>query len=447
MNASHVVLALMLCCSSALAQKPGPFGLPFDLVAPAPTADKIVYAINSDLSGAFYDPAQNGQGFVVQHIVSNGAPAVLVTWFTYLDGKARWLVGVAPTTSGSSVTVPLSIGSGADFPPRFVPSAAVLQPWGTLTLNLTNKSAGTASWTSSFPGFGNGSMPIVRLTQPVSAYESPANAIAACHSGSWYDPAQSGHGIFIEVLGTAPNRTLLAIWYAYLNGEQRWMTATGPIVGNVATLTANITSGATFPPNFNPAAVVSQPWGTMTFTSQGANNASWSWNSTVTGFGSGSLALTRLTELSGKGCGPSSDAEAARFLTQASFGPTTDSVAQVRSLGYAGWIDQQLATAATLQRPVLEAQVAAHVLVDGRGASFYNTFRIERWFSSAIAGPDQLRQRMAFALSQILVLSDVGALIANPMVVAEYNDILLRNAFGNYRDLLHDVRNWPMPGL
>ena len=449
MKAVIALISLFLasaCISPAQAQKYPPLGLAPEYRAPvSPVTDKIVYAVGADLSGAFYDPAQNGQGFVIQHIVSNGVPAVLVTWFTYLDGKTRWLVGIG-TVSGNSVRTTLSIGNGADFPPRFVPGAAVLQTWGELTLTMANKNSGTASWTSTYPGFGNGAMPITRLTQPVSAFESPANAIAACHSGSWYDPAQSGHGVFIEVLGTAPNRQLLAIWYAYLNGEQRWMTATGPIVGNVATLSANITSGANFPPNFNPASVVSQPWGTMTFTSQGANNASWSWNSSVPGFGAGSMNLTRLTELSGKGCGPSSDAEAARFLTQATFGPNADGVAQARTLGYSSWIDLQLGLSPTLQRPTIEAQIAAQVVVSPLNAQAYRAYRVERWFNTAVTAPDQLRQRVAFALSQILVLSDVGGLDNNPIGVAEYNDILLRNAFGNYRALLSEVTRSPMMG-
>ena len=55
--------------------------------------------------------------------------------------------------------------------------------------------------------------------------------------------------MFVEVLDTAPQRTLLAIWYAYLDGQQRWMTATGPINGDTAVLQANITLGGNFPPN------------------------------------------------------------------------------------------------------------------------------------------------------------------------------------------------------
>jgi hypothetical protein len=368
---------------------------------------KATYSIGADISGTFYDPAQNGHGFVLQQIVSNGQPVLLATWFTYQGGQARWLIGVG-NTSGNEARIPLSITTGGDFPPRFVPAATQIQPWGELVLRFDNKDRGTATWTTSYAGFNNGSMPLQRLTQPASAFESTAGRVAACHSGSWYDPAQSGHGIFTEVLGSGSSRQLLAIWYAYLNGEQRWMTALGPINGNSATLTATITSGAQFPPNFNPSQVVSQPWGTMTFTAVDADRASWSWNSTVAGFGSGSLNLTRLSTLTGSDCGPSSDKDAARFLTQATFGPTGNDIASVRSLGYAAWIDAQIALAPTLQRPTIEQQVAAQVLTDPRNAQFYRAYRLERWFNSALYAPDQLRQRVAFALSQIVVLSEVG---------------------------------------
>lgn len=428
---------LLLCwagwaCASAWAQ------------APAPEA-KTVYALGSDVSGSFYDPAQSGHGFIVEHIVSAGVPALLVTWFTYLDGQQRWLVGVGPI-SGAAARIPLTITTGADFPPRFVPTSVVNQPWGELELRFASKDAGRAIWTTQYPGFSSGEMPIQRLTQPASSYDSTSGQIASCHAGSWYDPTQSGHGVFIEVLGSAPSRSLLAIWYAYLNGEQRWMTATGPISGSSATLTASITSGADFPPDFNPASVLAQSWGTLTFRAVDANHAQWSWNSTLSGFGNGSLNLTRLTSLSGSDCGPASDAEAARFLTQSTFGPTAADVASVRQLGYRAWIEQQQTLAISLQRPVMEQQVAAQVLTDPRGASFYRAYRLERWFNTAIYAPDQLRQRVALALSEILVLSDVGTLEPNPVGVAEYNDILLRNAFGNYRDLIEQVSISPMMG-
>ena len=89
------IIALACCTAAFAADAPR--------VAP-PSATKATYALGSDISGTWYDPAQNGQGFVIQHIVSNGKPALLATWFTYLDGKPQWLIGVGTPYSRPSRT-------------------------------------------------------------------------------------------------------------------------------------------------------------------------------------------------------------------------------------------------------------------------------------------------------------------------------------------------------
>jgi len=138
---------------------------------------------------------------------------------------------------------------------------------------------------------------------------------------------------------------------------------------------------------------------------------------------------------------PASDAEAARFLTQATFGPTTASIAQLRGIGYSQWLEQQLSLPSTKARPYLEA------LEDG-GITVTPSFRIERWLHTAVYAPDQLRQRMAWALSQILVVSDGNSALGNtPIGVAEYGDLLLDGAFGNYRDLLGEVSRSPIMAI
>ena len=141
---------------------------------------------------------------------------------------------------------------------------------------------------------------------------------------------------------------------------------------------------------------------------------------------------------------PASDAQAARFLTMATFGPTAADIALVRQIGYRAWIAQQLALPATLQRPYVETLDKA---VQNPGQAD----RMEAWFANAITAPDQLRQRMAWALSQILVVSDQFAgLNQDPIALAEYYDTLARDsaesidASGrrhapNYYNLIYDV--------
>jgi uncharacterized protein (DUF1800 family) len=73
--------------------------------------------------------------------------------------------------------------------------------------------------------------------------------------------------------------------------------------------------------------------------------------------------------------------------------------------------------------------------------------RRSKWFDNAINGPDQLRQRVTFALSEIFVISEYGPLHRMPLAVASYNDTLAEHAFGNFRDLLEDVTLHPAMGV
>ena len=142
---------------------------------------------------------------------------------------------------------------------------------------------------------------------------------------------------------------------------------------------------------------------------------------------------------------PASDAEAARFLTQATYGPTLAEIARLRTIGYSEWFRQEFNKPATAVRPYMEAVNDAR-LADGQSGVSHNN-RLDRWFHTAATGSDQLRQRAAFALSQILVISDQnGTLGGEPIQVSEYWDILARNGFGNYRELLDEVTWNPSMG-
>ena len=141
---------------------------------------------------------------------------------------------------------------------------------------------------------------------------------------------------------------------------------------------------------------------------------------------------------------PANSAEAARFLTQATFGPVPADITRVMQLGYGEWIEQQLGLSATLSEPTVEAVVNART-AGGQGVG--QGQRLNRWFWQATYAPDQLRQRMAFALSQIFVISDQSSAIGGDVVpMAYYQDLLARDAFGIYRTLLADVTFNPTMG-
>lgn len=138
---------------------------------------------------------------------------------------------------------------------------------------------------------------------------------------------------------------------------------------------------------------------------------------------------------------PRTDAEAARFLTQATFGPTRAEIAHLRQIGYRKWLDEQLndaTTPPTLMLPYLE-QLAANK-VDRINQSD----RRKYWLWQAAVAKDQLRMRMGFALSEIFVVSELE--IRSNTRVADYQDTLARGAFGSYRDLLGKVTLHPAMG-
>jgi len=138
---------------------------------------------------------------------------------------------------------------------------------------------------------------------------------------------------------------------------------------------------------------------------------------------------------------PITISEANQFLNQATFGATLASQQILINLGHDAWIDQEMVKATSLQLPFLRAlpvpQNIAQLQVD----------RVDVWFRNALNRSDQLRQRIAFALSEILVVSQAGALVDYPHSLADFYDLLARNAFGNYRQLLEKITLHPAMGV
>ena len=145
---------------------------------------------------------------------------------------------------------------------------------------------------------------------------------------------------------------------------------------------------------------------------------------------------------------PSSREEAARFLTQASFGPSESDLNSLMTTGYQGWIEKQIALPqATLgHRAYWEQRSAAIKAVTPSGNASPNEVAHSFW-RQAITGQDQLRQRVAFALSEIFVISTTDACVdQNSRGSADYLDMLGARAFGTYRDLLQAIAMHPVMG-
>ena len=142
--------------------------------------------------------------------------------------------------------------------------------------------------------------------------------------------------------------------------------------------------------------------------------------------------------------------DAARLLTQATFGPTKAEIDALTGSSIDAWITSQMAKPATSHRSAIQYDRTTY----GGSGSFSNWNAIHppnrqsAWFKVAITADDQLRQRVAFALSQIFVVSDVAlGEDSQSEALAYYYDILANGAFGNFRTLLENVTLSPEMGL
>jgi uncharacterized protein (DUF1800 family) len=138
------------------------------------------------------------------------------------------------------------------------------------------------------------------------------------------------------------------------------------------------------------------------------------------------------------------NAGAVRFLTQATFGANITDIQALKAMAsYEAWIDDQFTKAASIQLP----EVLARELSDGGGGGqFDETLTFNAWWRNSITGADQLRQRIAFALSEILVVSAQGPLDNRAEAISYYYDRLATDAFGNFRVILKDVTLTPTMG-
>ncbi|HSU80948.1 MAG TPA: DUF1800 family protein, partial [Thermoanaerobaculia bacterium] len=140
--------------------------------------------------------------------------------------------------------------------------------------------------------------------------------------------------------------------------------------------------------------------------------------------------------------GPPTSQDAARFLFQATYGPRPGEVEALQQKGFASWLNEQFAM------PAVSHLATYDQLLASSGEQPSPGLVRESFFAQAVQGPDQLRQRVAFALSELFVVSDQNAVLRNnPEALASYLDLLAGKSFGNFRDLLEGVTLSPAMGI
>ncbi len=148
---------------------------------------------------------------------------------------------------------------------------------------------------------------------------------------------------------------------------------------------------------------------------------------------------------------------AARFLSQATFGNTYTEIQKVANQGIEKWLDDQLAMSNSFRIETYVQNLHQSMVDSLNIKNNVNTYTLANvgvsnwhfdaaWFQGCMTAPDQLRWRVAFALSEILVTSRISAFDGNPYALASYYDVLMDNAFGNYRTLLDKITYHPAMG-
>jgi uncharacterized protein (DUF1800 family) len=173
----------------------------------------------------------------------------------------------------------------------------------------------------------------------------------------------------------------------------------------------------------------------LTITSQTASSLGISGFASVSGtvnlvVSNGSVSSAPLAVQVGNSGALVSAAAARRFLEQAAFGPSPSDAANLQALGFQGWLSQQFAMA---QVSNYNAQLA-----NSQGGV------PTQFLANAVTNPDQLRQKVAFALSQIFVTSFNTNIWNGSMI--PYEQMLMADAFTNYRQIMGDVTLNPAMG-
>lgn len=259
-------------------------------------------------SALWYDPARDGEGFVLEVYADDHA---LLTWYTYDDaGKQRWLTGFGSVTVDDDGNEQLHFPEmlaprGGRFGPGFDPAQVQRVPVGEITLRFDDCWRGEVDYAV----FGQtGTIDLHRLTRTMGATCGPIHGTTgepvqpyAGQSGAWYDPAHDGEGWLLQWLAEGE---AIVTWFTYTpQGEPYWLIGTGTMEdGRIVFPQLQTTRGARFGDAFDPDDVERIDWGSLELAID-CDAGTMRYESTIAGFGQGGLdGLLHLSRLAQPPC-------------------------------------------------------------------------------------------------------------------------------------------------
>ncbi len=140
---------------------------------------------------------------------------------------------------------------------------------------------------------------------------------------------------------------------------------------------------------------------------------------------------------------------AARFLSQSTLGYNQVDISNIIEIGIEDWVENQLSLSGSfsLKNKIIEYHQIVKDSLNNPASGAGNRLWDYAWWQYLMTSPDALKQKVAFALSEMLVISELSGFGNNAYALGTYYDVLLENAFGNYKDLLMDVTYRPSMGV
>ena len=245
--------------------------------------------VRGSLSGSWFDPTRNGEGFIFEFGLNPNSPAVTVYWFTHLDDEPYWLFSSVEYEGElfdqtGLIEFDLLEASGTGFGEEFDQEAIELFDRGTLSFVFDGCNKASASWTppKDFDLLGSETLvyDLRRITLGLdgASCESPDeqstknvnNApplLQGALSGSWFDPSRNGEGFVFE-FGRNPDTSVATVyWFTHRNGAPYWLMGTASYLGDEQLLDFELLeiSGTGFGADFDPEGYTIEPWGEISF--------------------------------------------------------------------------------------------------------------------------------------------------------------------------------------
>ena len=268
--------------------------------------------IGPAMSGSWYTPERNGEGFTLQ-VLENGSAHAL--WFTYPPAAANaqqaWIYAEGGRIDGERIRFDGAITTrGPRFGAQYDASQLQAIPWGSIEFRFTTCNEGEVTFTGP-AAWGSGTRRITRLTALADLECGGKRRLTASgarsmeglrnRSGAWFDPAHNGEGWSVEEL---PDGRAQVYWFTYdANGEQAWTIGVSPTAGPRITIEQNLRPvGTRFGAAFNASQVTLQNWGRLELQLASCTQGTMSYQSSDTAFGSGTLRPAVLTIPAGTVC-------------------------------------------------------------------------------------------------------------------------------------------------